>query len=38
MTDPLLKAVPKFLETPKDEALNFDRANLAVLRRLADPS
>lgn len=35
MTDPLLTAIPKFLETPKDETLDLDRANLAVLRRLA---
>jgi deoxyribonuclease-4 len=35
MTDPLLTAIPKFLETPKDDALDFDRKNLAVLRRLA---
>jgi deoxyribonuclease IV len=35
MTDPLLSAIPKFLETPKDETLDLDRANLAVLRRLA---
>jgi deoxyribonuclease-4 len=38
MTDPLLSAIPKFLETPKDETLDLDRANLAVLRRLAAPS
>ena len=37
MTDPRLAAVPKFLETPKDETLAFDRANLATLRRLAAP-
>ena len=35
MTDPLLSAIPKFLETPKDDTLDLDRANLAVLRRLA---
>jgi deoxyribonuclease-4 len=35
MTDPLLAAIPKFLETPKDDTLDFDRKNLAVLRRLA---
>jgi len=36
MTDPRLAAIPKFLETPKDEdALVQDRKNLAVLRRLA---
>jgi deoxyribonuclease-4 len=35
MTDPLLTAIPKYLETPKDDALDFDRKNLAALRRLA---
>ncbi len=35
MTDPRLAAIPKFLETPKDDALDFDRQNLATLRRLA---
>ena len=35
MTDPRLAAIPKFLETPKDDALDFDRQNLAILRRLA---
>jgi deoxyribonuclease-4 len=35
MTDPRLAAIPKFLETPKDDTLDLDRANLAVLRRLA---
>ncbi len=35
MTEPKLAAVPKFLETPKDEKLDFDRRNLARLRRLA---
>jgi len=35
MTDPLLATVPKFLETPKDPARDFDRLNLARLRRLA---
>jgi deoxyribonuclease-4 len=36
MTDPRLAAIPKFLETPKDEdTLEQDRRNLAVLRRLA---
>ena len=35
MTDPRLSAIPKFLETPKDDALDFDRQNLATLRRLA---
>lgn len=38
MTDPLLTAIPKFLETPKDDTLDLDRANLAMLRRLALPS
>jgi deoxyribonuclease-4 len=33
MTDPLLRAVPKVLETPKDG--DADRRNLARLRRLA---
>ena len=36
MTDPRLAAIPKFLETPKDDALDFDRRNLATLRRLAE--
>jgi deoxyribonuclease-4 len=36
MGDPRLAAIPKFLETPKDEdTLVQDRRNLAVLRRLA---
>ena len=35
MTDPRLAAVPKFLETPKDKDLRWDRRNLARLRRLA---
>jgi deoxyribonuclease-4 len=35
MTDPRLAAIPKFLETPKDDTLDFDRKNLATLRRLA---
>jgi len=35
MTDPRLAAVPKFLETPKDKDLDWDRKNLAKLRRLA---
>jgi deoxyribonuclease-4 len=35
MTDPRLAAVPKFLETPKDKDLKWDRRNLARLRRLA---
>jgi deoxyribonuclease-4 len=34
MADPRLAGIPKFLETPKDEALDFDRQNLATLRRL----
>ena len=38
MTDPRLAAIPKFLETPKDDTLDFDRANLAELRRLASSS
>jgi deoxyribonuclease-4 len=35
MGDPRLAGIPKFLETPKDPALDFDRRNLAVLRELA---
>ncbi len=35
MTDPRLAQIPKFLETPKDDTLDFDRKNLATLRRLA---
>jgi endonuclease IV len=35
MTDPRLAAIPKFLETPKDETLDHDRRNLATLRRLS---
>jgi len=35
MRDPRLAGVPKVLETPKDEKLDFDRKNLATLRRLA---
>jgi deoxyribonuclease-4 len=38
MTDPRLAAIPKFLETPKDETLALDRKNLTTLRRLASPS
>jgi hypothetical protein len=38
MTDPRLAAIPKFLETPKDDTLEHDRKNLAALRRLARPS
>jgi endonuclease IV len=35
MTDSRLSEIPKFLETPKDGTLDFDRKNLATLRRLA---
>jgi deoxyribonuclease-4 len=35
LADARLSALPKFLETPKDDALDFDRRNLATLRRLA---
>jgi len=35
MTDPRLRRIPKYLETPKDPRLDFDRKNLATLRRLA---
>jgi hypothetical protein len=35
MTDPRLRRIPKFLETPKDPYLDFDRENLVTLRRLA---
>lgn len=35
MTEPLFAAVPKILETPKDESGDFDRHGLAALRRLA---
>ncbi len=35
LSDTRLSAIPKFLETPKDEALDFDRSNLETLRRLA---
>ncbi len=35
LSDPRFEAIPKFLETPKDEALDFDRKNLETLRRLA---
>ncbi|HEY6928300.1 MAG TPA: deoxyribonuclease IV [Thermoanaerobaculia bacterium] len=34
MCDPRLRRIPKFLETPKDDNLDFDRKNLATLRRL----
>ncbi len=36
LADARFAAIPKFLETPKDEALDFDRRNLATLRRLAE--
>jgi deoxyribonuclease-4 len=35
MRDPRLAEIPKFLETPKDEKLDWDRINLSALRRLA---
>jgi deoxyribonuclease-4 len=35
MRDPRLAAIPKYLETPKDPRLDWDRRNLARLRRLA---
>jgi len=35
MTDARLRRIPKILETPKDPALDWDRRNLATLRRLA---
>ena len=35
MTDPHLALLPKFLETPKDKDLDWDRKNLAKLRKLA---
>jgi deoxyribonuclease-4 len=35
MTEPRLRSVPKYLETPKDPDLDWDRKNLAALRRLA---
>ncbi len=38
MRDARLANVPKFLETPKDEDLAFDRENLAMLRNLASHS
>ena len=38
MRDPRLAGIPKFLETPKDEKLDWDRINLATLRRLAGGS
>ncbi len=34
LSDSRLHSIPKFLETPKDEALDFDRTNLDTLRRL----
>jgi deoxyribonuclease-4 len=38
MQDKRLQKIPKILETPKGEDLEEDRANLAVLGRLADNS
>ncbi len=35
MAEPAFEKVPKILETPKDEAGEYDRQGLAVLRRLA---
>ena len=35
MTEPAFENVPKILETPKDEAGDYDRAGLAALRRFA---
>ncbi len=35
MTEPAFEGVPKILETPKDEAGEWDRQGLAALRRLA---
>lgn len=35
LRDPRLAQIPKYLETPKDPDLKFDRKNLARLRRLA---
>jgi deoxyribonuclease-4 len=35
MTEPIFEKVPKILETPKDEAGEYDRQGLAALRRLA---
>ncbi len=35
LADARFAAIPMFLETPKDEALDFDRRNLETLRRLA---
>ncbi len=35
MRDPKLATIPKILETPKDEDGKYDRANLALLRKLA---
>ena len=37
MTEGALVNIPKILETPKDDAGEYDRAGLAVLRRLALP-
>lgn len=36
LSDARFAAIPMFLETPKDEALDFDRENLGTLRRLAE--
>lgn len=38
MADPRLARIPKFLETPKDDSLDWDRRNLAALRELARPA
>jgi len=35
MTEPAFEALPKILETPKDDAGDHDREGLATLRRLA---
>jgi deoxyribonuclease-4 len=36
MQDPRLSEIPKILETPKDDDLEFDRMNLKTLRELVD--
>jgi len=36
MTDSRLAEVPKIIETPKEQGLDWDRVNLDLLRRLAD--
>ncbi|MEO6324452.1 MAG: deoxyribonuclease IV [Thermoanaerobaculia bacterium] len=36
MTEPAFERVPKILETPKDEAGEYDRLGLAALRRLSN--